>query len=167
MGVGDVTRPGGNGALRLRLTLLLYSASLPSMRGLDLRFKTGEVEVRDDVGLLLCLGRPLELALVSRGGSSGRRKIGEALAWHAAPSSIACKTVGVRVRPLNGSALASPHILALTSLPRRRSEMCFKSAEVTGPVFGLAPAPPPSGLTPLPRRLSEKRCRKVDACLPD
>ena len=143
------------------------------MRGLDLRFKTGEVDGCEVVELLPCLERLLERASLPGGGSLGRRKIGEAsvggailLSLEAACSSGGGKTVGVRVRQVGARALASPRILGLTSLPRRRSEMCCKTVEATVLAFGRAPAPLLSKLTPLPRRRSEKRCRKVEPRLP-
>ena len=78
------------------------------MRGLDLRFKIGEVGVHEDAELLLCLRRPLELALVSEGGSSGRLKIGEAT--HACARASPCTSIGTtgdrKPSGAQGSALA-------------------------------------------------------------
>ena len=45
------------------------------MRGLDLRFKNGEIDGCDVVELLLCLERLLEQASLPGGSSLGRRKI--------------------------------------------------------------------------------------------
>ena len=49
------------------------------MRGLDRRFKTGEVDERDLAALLPRLERLLELSSLPTGSALGRRKTGEAL----------------------------------------------------------------------------------------